>query len=221
MPVHLYGQPADMDPILEIARRHGLVVIEDAAQAHGAEYHGRRCGSMGDIAAFSFYPGKNLGAYGEGRRGRHERPGVAADDAHAAGLGRRQEVRAPAQGLQLPDGRHSGRDPARQAAAPRALDRGAPVARRALRTPARAIRRFGRRPSAPAAVTSTTSTRFASPTAREPRRGSASAASAPAFTIRFRFTCSRRTPISGTSPATSPRASRRRRKCCRCRCFPS
>ena len=66
VPVHLYGQPADMNPILEVARRHGLVVIEDAAQAHAAEYHGRRCGSMGHIAAFSFYPGKNLGAYGEG-----------------------------------------------------------------------------------------------------------------------------------------------------------
>jgi dTDP-4-amino-4,6-dideoxygalactose transaminase len=66
MPVHLYGQPADMDPILEIARRRGLVVIEDAAQAHGAEYKGRRAGSLGDMGCFSFYPGKNLGAYGEG-----------------------------------------------------------------------------------------------------------------------------------------------------------
>ena len=66
MPVHLYGQAVDMDPILEIARRRKLLVIEDAAQAHGAEYQGRRCGSMGDAAGFSFYPGKNLGAYGEG-----------------------------------------------------------------------------------------------------------------------------------------------------------
>ncbi len=66
LPVHLYGNPADMDPILEIAGRHGLMVIEDAAQAHGAEYKGRRCGSMGDLGCFSFYPGKNLGAYGEG-----------------------------------------------------------------------------------------------------------------------------------------------------------
>ena len=65
MPVHLYGGCADMDPIREIARRHGLIVIEDAAQAHGAEYKGRRAGSMGDLACFSFYPGKNLGAYGE------------------------------------------------------------------------------------------------------------------------------------------------------------
>jgi dTDP-4-amino-4,6-dideoxygalactose transaminase len=66
LPVHLYGQPADMDPIMEIARRHGLVVIEDAAQAHGAKYKGRLVGSIGDMACFSFYPGKNLGAYGEG-----------------------------------------------------------------------------------------------------------------------------------------------------------
>ncbi|MGA2346477.1 MAG: DegT/DnrJ/EryC1/StrS family aminotransferase [Candidatus Sulfotelmatobacter sp.] len=64
--VHLYGQAADMDPIMEIARRHGLVVIEDAAQAHGAKYKGRPVGSIGDMACFSFYPGKNLGAYGEG-----------------------------------------------------------------------------------------------------------------------------------------------------------
>jgi dTDP-4-amino-4,6-dideoxygalactose transaminase len=66
LPVHLHGLMADMDPILEIARRHKLIVIEDACQSHGAEYRGRRAGSMGDIGCFSFYPGKNLGAYGEG-----------------------------------------------------------------------------------------------------------------------------------------------------------
>ena len=66
VPVHLYGQPADMDPILEIARAHNLFVVEDAAQAHGAEYKGKKAGTIGDAAAFSFYPGKNLGAYGEG-----------------------------------------------------------------------------------------------------------------------------------------------------------
>ena len=65
IPVHLYGQMADMDSILKIARKHGLFVIEDACQAHGAEYKGYRAGSMGDAGCFSFYPGKNLGAYGE------------------------------------------------------------------------------------------------------------------------------------------------------------
>ncbi len=66
IPVHLYGQPADMGPILEVAERYHLKVIEDAAQAHGAEYKGRRVGSFGDAACFSFYPSKNLGAYGDG-----------------------------------------------------------------------------------------------------------------------------------------------------------
>jgi len=66
LPVHLHGLMAEMDPIMEIARRHKLIVLEDACQAHGAEYKGRRAGSIGDLAAFSFYPGKNLGAYGEG-----------------------------------------------------------------------------------------------------------------------------------------------------------
>lgn len=66
LPVHLYGQPADMDAITAIAARHGLVVVEDAAQAHLAEYKGRPVGSIGAIGCFSFYPGKNLGAYGEG-----------------------------------------------------------------------------------------------------------------------------------------------------------
>jgi dTDP-4-amino-4,6-dideoxygalactose transaminase len=65
IPVHLFGQPADMDPILEVARARGLYVIEDAAQAHGAEYKGRRAGSLADAGCFSFYPGKNLGAFGE------------------------------------------------------------------------------------------------------------------------------------------------------------
>ncbi len=66
LPVHLYGQPADMDAVQAIAKRHGLRVIEDACQAHGATYRGRPVGTFGDAAAFSFYPGKNLGAYGDG-----------------------------------------------------------------------------------------------------------------------------------------------------------
>jgi dTDP-4-amino-4,6-dideoxygalactose transaminase len=66
VPVHLYGQTAEMAPVLDVARRRGLAVIEDACQAHGAEYRGRRAGALGEMGCFSFYPGKNLGAYGEG-----------------------------------------------------------------------------------------------------------------------------------------------------------
>jgi len=66
LPVHLYGQPADMEPILRIADHHGIPVVEDAAQAHGALYQGKRVGQFGVMSCFSFYPGKNLGAYGEG-----------------------------------------------------------------------------------------------------------------------------------------------------------
>jgi dTDP-4-amino-4,6-dideoxygalactose transaminase len=66
VPVHLYGQPADMGAICDVANKHGLVVIEDACQSHGSDYKGHRCGSMGLLGCFSFYPGKNLGAYGEG-----------------------------------------------------------------------------------------------------------------------------------------------------------
>ena len=66
IPVHLYGQPADMDPILEIAKKYNLKVVEDSAQAHGASYKGIRTGGLGDAAGFSFYPGKNLGAFGDG-----------------------------------------------------------------------------------------------------------------------------------------------------------
>lgn len=77
LPVHLYGQPAPMQPILATARRHGLVVVEDACQAHGARYQGRRAGALADAAAFSFYPAKNLGAYGDGGM-------VVTDDAQIA-----------------------------------------------------------------------------------------------------------------------------------------
>jgi dTDP-4-amino-4,6-dideoxygalactose transaminase len=66
MPVHLYGHPADMDPLLQMARDRKLFIVEDAAQAHGATYKGRPCGTMGDMGCFSFYPGKNLGAFGDG-----------------------------------------------------------------------------------------------------------------------------------------------------------
>jgi len=81
LPVHLYGRPAAIEAILDIARRHNLAVIEDACQAHGARYRGRRVGSFGLAAAYSFYPGKNLGAYGEGGA-------LTTNDDHVAGLAR-------------------------------------------------------------------------------------------------------------------------------------
>ncbi|MCA9734468.1 MAG: DegT/DnrJ/EryC1/StrS family aminotransferase [Deferribacteres bacterium] len=77
LPVHLYGQPADMDVINTLAKKHKLIVIEDACQAHGARYKGRRTGCLSDAAAFSFYPGKNLGAYGDGGA-------VVTNDEHVA-----------------------------------------------------------------------------------------------------------------------------------------
>ena len=82
IPVHLYGQPADLDATLDFARSRGIPVLEDACQAHGATYHSRRVGSFGVASCFSFYPGKNLGAYGEGGA-------VATDDSHLASRVRR------------------------------------------------------------------------------------------------------------------------------------
>jgi len=78
IPVHLFGQPADMDPILEIAKKYNLAVIEDACQAHGALYKGKKAGSLGDAGCFSFYPGKNLGAYGEAGAVVTNNPAMAA-----------------------------------------------------------------------------------------------------------------------------------------------
>jgi dTDP-4-amino-4,6-dideoxygalactose transaminase len=66
IPVHLYGQPADMDGVMELAKKHGLRVIEDCAQSFGAEYHGKKTGAIGDLGCFSFFPSKNLGGYGDG-----------------------------------------------------------------------------------------------------------------------------------------------------------
>lgn len=77
MPVHLYGQPVDLDPIIAFAKEHGLKVVEDGAQAHGAKYRGKRIGSHGDVVAWSFYPGKNLGALGDGGAVTTDDPGIA------------------------------------------------------------------------------------------------------------------------------------------------
>ena len=87
MPVHLYGQPADIDPLLALASERGLHVIEDAAQAHGAAYRGKKCGTLGVAAGFSFYPGKNLGAYGDGGAVTTNDDGLAAEIRSLRNLG--------------------------------------------------------------------------------------------------------------------------------------
>lgn len=91
--VHLYGHPVDMDPLLAIAQRHGLAVVEDAAQAHGARYKGRPAGSMGHLACFSFYPGKNLGAWGEGGMVVTSDPALRSRVARLRDHGQRQRYR--------------------------------------------------------------------------------------------------------------------------------
>ena len=105
LPVHLHGLMAEMDPIIEVARRHGLVTIEDAAQSHGAQYKGRGAGSIGDIGCFSFYPGKNLGAYGEGGAAVTDDPETSAQDNLVARLGTGDEIQPHCVWLQLPHGR--------------------------------------------------------------------------------------------------------------------
>ena len=124
MPVHLHGLMADMDPIIEIARRHGLVVIEDAAQSHGAEYKGRRAGSIGDVGCFSFYPGKNLGAYGEGGAVVTNNPDLARQMALLRDWGQEANIIMSCR-LQLSYGRNSGRRLERKDGLHRVMDGGA------------------------------------------------------------------------------------------------
>ena len=109
VPVHLYGQPADIDAVFRVAERHNLIVVEDAAQAHGARYKGRRSGPLGRAGCFSFYPGKNLGAYGEGGAVVTNDKDVARRVRLLRDHGSRAEVPARDRRLQLPPRRHSGR----------------------------------------------------------------------------------------------------------------
>ncbi len=118
LPVHLHGRMADMDAINRIAEAHGLVVIEDAAQAHGAEFKGRRAGSLGRLGCFSFYPGKNLGACGEGGAVVTNDPELAKTIRMLRDWGQAEQLPPRAPRLQLPDGRHPGRRSGREAVAP-------------------------------------------------------------------------------------------------------
>ena len=96
LPVHLYGEPADLDALPDLARRHGLRLIEDCAQSHGARYRGQAAGSFGDFACFSFYPTKNLGALGDARHGRDQRRALAARCANCANMAGASAMSAPA-----------------------------------------------------------------------------------------------------------------------------
>ena len=99
IPVHLTGQPAEMDPILAIAARHGLHVVEDAAQAHGATYHTRPCGTLGKVGCFSFYPGKNLGALGDAGLVCSNDPGIAQKVSWLRNYGQREKYIHVLQGV--------------------------------------------------------------------------------------------------------------------------
>ena len=221
MPVHLYGQPADMDPIMEIARRRGLMVIEDAAQAHGAEYQGRRCGSIGDMAGFSFYPGKNLGAYGEGGALTTNDPAIARKVRLLRNWGeeRRYEHSIKAYNYRM-DG----------------------IQGAILRVKLRYLEDWTeqRRAHATAYRRLLAETGIGTPEERPDcrhvyhvfavrlRHRDASARPAagrraftPACTIRFRSICSRPIRISDTAPAIFPCPKRWRARCCRCRFIPS
>ena len=132
VPVHLYGQCADLDALVEFARAHGLKVVEDAAQALGAEYRGRRAGSIGDAAAFSFYPTKNLGALGDGGAVVTEDPEVAERGALAAELRRASKYDSVRRGLEQPARHDAGGDSEREARSARGLDDASPRAREAI-----------------------------------------------------------------------------------------
>jgi dTDP-4-amino-4,6-dideoxygalactose transaminase len=212
LPVHLYGQPADMDPILDIARRHALVVIEDACQAHGAEYKGRRAGSLGDMGCFSFYPGKNLGAYGEGGMVVTDNPDYARTIRMLRDWGAERKYHHVLKGYNY---RLEGIQGAVLRVKLRHLEAWTQQAATTGFFPAAAC---ARRRRCPTRGTFTTSTRFGPPTGTRGRRLCRPRESRPESTIRHRCICCPRSPTWATPPATSPTRSRPRTKSYRFRC---
>ena len=208
MPVHLYGQAADMTPILEIARRHRLRVIEDAAQAIGSEYvGGKRVGGLGDIGCFSFFPTKNLGAFGDaGLCTTNDEALAESSDAARARHG--AEVLPPADRRQLPPRRDAGGGAGGEAPAPRRLARGAPAQRRALRSRVRGGRAGESRGYAHRAARLPAHLQPVRDPCAGARRACATtwpnAASAARSTTRCRCTCRSASPTSATSRRTAP-----------------
>ena len=133
MPVHLYGHPCDMDAIMAVAREHALLVVEDAAQAHGAAIGGRRIGGHGDAVAWSFYPTKNLGAFGDAGAVTTNNAELAQPHSTAPELRFRGEERPFGQRRQQPPRPHPGRHPLRQASPSRRMAGAPPAHRRPLR----------------------------------------------------------------------------------------
>ena len=218
LPVHLYGCPADMDPILEIARRHGLMVIEDAAQAHGAEYKGRRAGGIGDLGCFSFYPGKNLGAYGEGGLVTTNRPDYDRTLRMLRDWGAERKYHHELKGFNY---RMEGLQGAILRVKLRHLEtwteaRRAHAARYDDSSRAPGSRR---RHACPTLATSTTSTPCATRDATFCKPSLAIEAFRRASTTRSRYTYKRLMPTWVTRPATSPIRNGPPTKSCRCRCF--
>ena len=132
LPVHLHGQPCDMSPIMEVARDHGLAVIEDAAQSHLASYGNQKAGTFGRFGCFSFYPGKNIGACGEGGLVLCARAEGRGTNQTTSQLGLEPPALLREARLQLPARRNSGCHPSRETSAPSGLDGAAPGNRRAL-----------------------------------------------------------------------------------------
>ncbi len=218
IPVHLYGQCADMDPILAIAKRHGLIVIEDACQAHGAEYKGRRAGSMGDMGCFSFYPGKNLGAYGEAGMVTTDNPEFARTIRMLRDWGAEKKYHHVLKGYNF---RMEGIQGAVLRVKLRhleALDRGAASGSGTLRPAIGWQAAFRRRRRCRTTATSITSMPSGLPTDRLGRTRCWRKVSRAGSTIRRRCICCQRLPILATSLGSSRIRSRLPTKCCRCRC---
>ena len=218
MPVHLYGQCADMDPILAIARKHKLLVIEDAAQAHGAEYKGRRAGSMGDMGCFSFYPGKNLGAYGEGGMVVTDNPEYARKIRMLRDWGAEKKYQHVLKGYNF---RLEGIQGAVLRVKLRHLEAWTEARRAAAARYDRVLAGSGVPTPEALAAQPARLPHLCDPHGPPPGLDGCAArrrASRAASTTRSRCTCCRLMPTSATRRASSRTRSRPRTRCCRCRC---
>ena len=227
VPVHLYGQIADMDPILDLAARYNLIVVEDACQAHGAEYYSaqekrwHKAGSMGKAAAFSFYPGKNLGACGEAGA-------ITTDDAEVARKVRMLRDHGQSRKYYHDIEGYNGRLDTIQAGILRAKlkswragTNSAALWRRIRQAFCGRARSAGCRRNRPGRRRFTTSMWCGCRAANKLQAELSAAGMEPPFTIRFRCTCRRRTSGWATNPEIFRSPSAWLRRFCLCPCFRS